>query len=49
MREADLGAVDGAVARRLDEGEEVMVSRIDDNVLEGGLESTNVNWVLVAE
>lgn len=34
---ADLGAVDGAVARRLDEGEEVMVSGIDDDLLEDGL------------
>lgn len=37
MGEADLGAVDGTVARRLDEGEEVMVSGIDDDLLEDGL------------
>jgi hypothetical protein len=37
MREADFGAVDGAVARRLDEGEDVMVARVDDDLIEGGL------------
>lgn len=37
MGKTDLGAVDGAVARRLDEGEEVMVSGIDDDLLEDGL------------
>lgn len=42
MGKADLGAVDGAVARRLDEGEEVMVSGVDDNLLEDGLGGWNV-------
>ena len=37
MGKADLGAVDGTVARRLDEGEEVMISGIDDDLLEDGL------------
>lgn len=37
VREADLGAVDGAVARALDDGEQVMVSRVEDYALDGGL------------
>lgn len=34
MRKPDLGAVDGAVARRLDQRQEVMVARVDDDVVE---------------
>lgn len=38
MGEADLGAVDGTVARRLDERQEVMVSGVEGDLLEGDLE-----------
>ena len=37
VREAHLGAVHGAVARRLDEGEDVMVSRFERQTLQRDL------------
>lgn len=37
MRKAHFGAVDGAVAGAFDDGEEVMVTRIEDDALDGGL------------
>lgn len=37
VREAHLGAVDGAVARSLYDGQQVMVRRVEDHPLDGGL------------
>lgn len=37
MREPHLGTVDGTVARRLDQRQNVMVPRVLDDLLEGGL------------
>jgi hypothetical protein len=37
VREAHLGAVDGAVARSLHDGQQVMVRRVEDHPLDGGL------------
>lgn len=37
MWEAHFGAVDGAVAGAFDDGEEVMVARVEDDALDGGL------------
>lgn len=37
MREPHFGAVDGAIARALEHGQEVMVFRVEDDALGGGL------------
>jgi hypothetical protein len=37
MRKAHFGAIDGAIARALDDGEDVMVSWIENDALGGGL------------
>lgn len=43
MREADFGAVDDAIAEGLDEGEEIVVAGVEDDLLERGLESRNIS------
>ena len=37
MGKADFGAIDGAIASGLEDGEEVMVARIEDDALNGRL------------
>lgn len=37
MGEADFCAIDGAIAGALDDGEQVMVGRVEDDALDGGL------------
>lgn len=47
--EADFGAVDGAVAGRLEQGEDIVVGRVADDLLEGGLRVRPVScccWIL---
>lgn len=37
MRKADLGPVDGAIARSLDDGEDVVVARVEDHAVDRAL------------
>lgn len=37
VRKPHFGAIDGAIARALDDGQEIMVSRVEDDALDGGL------------
>lgn len=46
VREAHLGAVDGAIARRLDQRQDVVVSRVPDDLLQRSLQPSRSVLVL---